>query len=223
MKIVGIQSSPRGKNSITLKLLKAAMDGASEAGAETDIIDITKLKIKFCKGCVSCYRLGECVQKDDYKEVYDKLMEADGVIMTSPNYVDNVTGQMKVMLDRSTNFIHEQLLDGKYGFSITTAGGGGCDIVLNMLNTFITKSGGYATGSVGLLASEGPKGMEAAIKRSKEMGNDLAVAIKDKRPYPGQEATHKAWRKSFTYALTWNKDHWKHNYERWISKGWIKG
>ena len=36
MKIVGIQSSPRGKNSNTLKLLDAALDGAAEEGAEVE-------------------------------------------------------------------------------------------------------------------------------------------------------------------------------------------
>ena len=44
MKIIGIQSSPKGKNSNTLKLLNAAMEGAAEAGAETEIIDVTKLQ-----------------------------------------------------------------------------------------------------------------------------------------------------------------------------------
>ena len=46
MKIVGIQSSPRGKNSNTLKLLDAALNGASEAGAEIEAIDVAKLKIR---------------------------------------------------------------------------------------------------------------------------------------------------------------------------------
>jgi hypothetical protein len=92
-----------------------------------------------------------------------------------------------------------------------------------MMNTFIGKSGGFAIGGIWVLASEGPEGMEKAVKRSKEMGKDLVMAINDKRPYPEQEAAHKAWRKTFGYAVTWNKDHWKHNYEHWLSKGWIKG
>jgi len=54
MKIVGIQSSPRGKNSNTLKLLNAALDGAAEDGAEVEIIDVAKLKIQYCNACNSC-------------------------------------------------------------------------------------------------------------------------------------------------------------------------
>jgi multimeric flavodoxin WrbA len=50
MKIIGIQSSPKGKNSVTLMLLNAAMEGAKEAGAEVEMIDITKLRINYCKG-----------------------------------------------------------------------------------------------------------------------------------------------------------------------------
>ena len=51
MKIVGIQSSPRGKHSNTLKLLNAALDGASEEGADVESIDIAKMKIKYCTAC----------------------------------------------------------------------------------------------------------------------------------------------------------------------------
>ena len=55
MKIVGISSSPRGKNSNTLKLLDAALEGAAEAGAEVESIDVAKLKIKYCTACNSCH------------------------------------------------------------------------------------------------------------------------------------------------------------------------
>lgn len=55
MKIVGIQSSPRGKHSNTLKLLNAALDGAAGAGADIESIDIAKMKIKYCTAC-NCRR-----------------------------------------------------------------------------------------------------------------------------------------------------------------------
>ena len=58
MKIVGIQSSPRGKQSNTLKLLDAALNGALEVGAEVEAIDVTKLNIKYCTACDSAMRQG---------------------------------------------------------------------------------------------------------------------------------------------------------------------
>mgnify|MGYP005831996485 CR=1 FL=1 len=221
MKIVGIQSSPRGKNSTTLKLLEAAMEGARESGAETEIIDITRLKIYYCKGDISCYKTGCCPQKDDFPEVLEKMLQADGIIFSSPNYITNVTAQFKTMLDRMGNVIHEQRFDGKYGFSITTAGGPELDFIIKIMNDFIITSGGNVTGSVGYSQSQGPAGMETALKKAKEAGKDLAIAINEKRRYPDQEAFHKEWRERFGQSVKMFKEHWAHNYEYWLEKGWI--
>jgi len=224
MKIVGIQSSPRGKNSNTLKLLNAALEGAAEAGAETELINVAKLKIKYCTACNSCHKTGVCAIKDDYQAVLEKLMSADGIILSSPDYISNVTAQLKTLFDRSPMVIHEQSFDGKYGFSLTTAGSGGDEIefVLGIMNRFLSHSGGTAIGDVGCSASQGPSAMEAAMKRSHDMGKDLVSAIGEKRQYPEQESIHKAMKERFSYLVTANKDQWKHNYQHWIEKGWIK-
>ncbi len=222
MKIIAITSSPKGKNSLTLKLVNAALEGAGEAGAETEIIDVTKHQINYCIGCVSCYKNGRCVQKDELNDILAKIVAADGIIYSSPNYIDGVTAQLKTLLDRSANVIHEQLFDGKYGFSLTTAGGGGDEQVLNVMNSFITKGGGYVIGSASFMASQGPEGMEAGIKKSKALGKDLATAIKEKREYPEQEAEHRQWKNRFAVSVKFNKDRWAHNYQHWVEKGWIK-
>jgi len=54
--------------------------------------------------------------------------------------------------------------------------------------------------------------------------NEILVgrAIKEKREYPEQDAAHKAWRERFQYVLLANKDHWTHNCNYWIEKGWMK-
>ena len=70
--------------------------------------------------------------------------------------------------------------------------------------------------------ARGPEAMEAAIEKSREMGKDLVEAIKEKRQYPEQEAVHEAWRERFKYVILANKDHWTHNCDYWIEKGWIK-
>ncbi len=85
MKIVGIQSSPRGKNSNTLKLLNAALEGAAAAGAETELINVAKLKIKYCTACNVCHKTGVCaIKKDDYQAVLEKLMAADRIHPEQP-------------------------------------------------------------------------------------------------------------------------------------------
>lgn len=222
MKIVGVLSSPRGKKSNTLKLMDAALEGAVEAGAEVEAIDIARLKIKYCTACDSCHEKGECSIKDDFNFVMGKILAADGIILSSPNYITNVTAQLKTLFDRSPLMVHEQLFEGKYGFSLTTAGSGEVDFVLDIMNDYTKICGGNTIGGVGCAMSHGPSALEAAIEKSREMGRDLVEAVKEKRQYPEQEARHEAWRARFKYVILANKDHWTHNCDYWMEKGWIK-
>lgn len=221
MKIVGIHSSPRGKNSNTLKLLNAALDGAVETGADVEIIDVAKMKIKFCTACNSCHETGECSIKDDYEIVLKKLLDADGIVWSSPNYITNVTAQLKTVFDRSPLVIHEQLFEGKYSLSLTTAGSSDIDFVLGIMDNFMVHCGGFTIGGVGCAMSEGPSALEAAIEKAHEMGKELGKAIKEKRKYPEQEAIHNAWRARFKYVVLANKENWTHNCDYWMEKGWI--
>lgn len=222
MKIVGIQSSPRGKNSTTLKLLDAALKGAAEDGAEVELIDVAKLKIQYCNACNSCHETGVCtIQKDDFNAVLQKLLAADGIIWSSPNYINNITAQLKTLFDRCPLVIHEQLFDGKYSLSLTTAGSGKIDFVLGIMDEFMVHCGGNSIGGVGCAMSEGLSALEAAIEKSHEMGKDLVKAIKEKRIYPDQQAAHEAFRASFKNVLLRNKDEWTHNCAYWTEQGWI--
>lgn len=223
MKIIAILSSPKGKHSNTLRLVEAALEGAREAGAETEAIDVARLKIKYCKGCTACYRDGACHQRDDYGALRNRILEADGIVLSSPNYIDNVTAQFKAFLDRSANFIHEQYLDGKYGLSLATSGSGNDGPVLDVLDRFIGVSGGLVVGRVGCGMGQGPEAFEAAVRRSREAGMELARAIAEKRAYPDQMAAHQAWKKHFAMTVERNRDLWPHNYELWAARGWIRG
>jgi multimeric flavodoxin WrbA len=91
MKIIAIISSPRGKNSNTLKLVNAALDGVSAAGAEAEIVDVAKLKIKYCNSMQRMSYDRSMPHQRYYNEVLEKkLLSADGIIWSSPNYMTNV-------------------------------------------------------------------------------------------------------------------------------------
>ncbi|CAJ35403.1 flavodoxin family protein [Methanocella arvoryzae] len=222
MKIIAILSSPHGKKSATLGLVEAAMEGARQAGADTELIDITKLKINYCKGCITCYAKGRCPQQDDFQAVLDRMLAADGIILSSPNYIDNVTGQLKTLLDRMADVIHAQLFDGKYGFSITTSGGGNDDFILQIMNSFLTKSGANAIGGVGIAVGKDYALLPQKKEEAKRLGAELVSAIREKKRYPDQDALHEDFRKRFAISVKYNKDRWASDYARWVSKGWLK-
>lgn len=100
MKVVGFVGSPR-KGGNTDILVQKALEGAKEKGAETKIYYLNDMNIKGCQACMACKtKTDTCVQKDDMAPLYKEIAEADGVVIGSPIYMGNITGQAKVFLDR---------------------------------------------------------------------------------------------------------------------------
>lgn len=221
MRIVGFLGSPRGKNSLTRKLLVNALMGAEASGAETEMIDVTKLTIKGCLGCNACYRTGKCVLKDDFTGVYEKMLDADGIVLGSPVYFDAVSAQLKAFMDRTADCRHCQLLNGKYGMSVTATASSGAEETLKQLNDFLTKSGAFAIGGVKVVVSNPANGLEAGEKNAAAMGIDLVEAIRTRRPYPEQARLQQAFIKGFSFAVVKNREKWPGEYAYYKARGWI--
>jgi NAD(P)H-dependent FMN reductase len=100
MKVMGIFGSPRRQgNSDTL--MKAFLQGATEAGSLVEEIFLRELKISPCLEIYHCFKDGTCPIKDDMRGVYDKLLEADVVALASPVFFYSVSAQAKAMIDRT--------------------------------------------------------------------------------------------------------------------------
>ena len=103
MKIVAINASPR-KNWNTAQLVRAAADGAAENGSEVEVIDL--YAIGKYSGCISCFgcktekHYGECICNDDLKPVLDKIRNADGLILGTPNYLGEATAAFRALYER---------------------------------------------------------------------------------------------------------------------------
>jgi len=91
--------SPRIKGNTDL-LLDEALKGAQSQGAEVEKIVVDKLKIAPCREYYGCLRDGNCVIRDDMDDIYPKLLEADGIIVTSPMFFYGLTSQLKALIDR---------------------------------------------------------------------------------------------------------------------------
>jgi multimeric flavodoxin WrbA len=220
MKILGINGSPRGAKSTTLKLVDAVLEGAKEAGAKTKLIDLCSLKIDYCDACGVCYKKGRCVHQDDFGTVYDEIMASDGLVLGSPVYFGSVTAQMKTMIDRMADAVHCQLLLGKYACSVSTAGSQGHQEVEEYINRIMVAMGANAAGSTGADMAV-PKSMEAAMEKAFKLGQTLVADIENKTVYVEQEDIHRMMRDRFGRIITANKDEWTHEYEHWTKMGWL--
>lgn len=113
MKVIAINGSPRKKGN-TSTILQEVLDGAAEKGAETRMIHLNELNMKGCQGCLACREdLGNCAYKDDFQDVLKEMKECDGVVLGTPIYVFNVTGQFKSFLDRCYCFT-DHTEEGEY-------------------------------------------------------------------------------------------------------------
>ena len=222
MKILGINASPKGKESQTLRLVNAVLEGARGAGAETDLVDLCKLEIQYCTACGTCYDSGECTLVDDFPDLFDRMMEADGIVLGSPNYIDSVTAPMKAAFDRLADAIHCQMFSGKYGCAVCTAGGSNEMEVVKYMNHVLTSLGATAIGGVGVAFLGNPDRILPAIERARELGRELAGAIRTRKVYPEQAATHKARRQYFCRLVEANRERWRHEYDWWVAAGEIR-
>lgn len=97
--IVAIYGSPRRKGN-TATLLEQVVSGAREAGGEVEEIRLRDLTISPCLEIYKCKEEGECAIKDDFQEVRDKLLAADGLMIASPIFFYTVSAHLKQFMDR---------------------------------------------------------------------------------------------------------------------------
>lgn len=98
-KVIVISTSLRvGSNSGMLA--DKFIEGAQAAGNEVEKITLSGKSIGFCKGCLACQKLGKCVIDDDANAIMQKVLEADVVCWATPIYYYEMSGQMKVLIDR---------------------------------------------------------------------------------------------------------------------------
>ena len=147
-KILGISGSPRRAN--TDFLLEEALQ-AAEAGGRvvTERVYLRDLEIKFCIGCFRCFDknpnpYGCQVHRDSMDEIIPKLKECHGLLIATPVYFGQVSGQMKTFMDR-TEPLHRSTqgqwkcgLRNKVGGALVVGGNrnGGLEATLQAIHHF---------------------------------------------------------------------------------------
>ena len=104
-------------------------------GIETEVVRLGDYHLEPCRGCKACFAKGEefCPLKDDRDMLLAKMKDADGVILASPNYSFQVSGLMKLFLDRLGYACHRPQYHGKTFTSIVVQGFFGGDKILKYL------------------------------------------------------------------------------------------
>jgi multimeric flavodoxin WrbA len=103
-KVIGINGSCR-RTGTTTQLTEAALEGAASVGMDTEMILLRDHDIRYCTNCLVCYKnldseIAPCSINDDMGEILRKIVESDGIILSSAVHNGFITGLMTVFFER---------------------------------------------------------------------------------------------------------------------------
>jgi multimeric flavodoxin WrbA len=145
MKITCVLGSPRETgNSSTIA--SRFCGKAEELGAEVKTFVLNQLQYQGCQGCMACKtKLDRCILEDDLTEVLEAVRETDVLVLASPVYFWDISGQLKTFMDRTysylvpdfhTNPIKSRLAPGKKLVFILTQGNPDEEMFTNIFPKF---------------------------------------------------------------------------------------
>lgn len=221
MKILSIIGTPHGEKGNTGTLLGEVLKGAESQGAKCETIILRGDSIKPCLGCDQCHKKGRCPQNDEFESIKEKMLEADGIILATPNYIFHVSGQLKMFIDRCSSLIHCMALEGKYGASVVTSGGGDEEPIVQYLHHFLMIMGVIPVDAV--WATMGTTGWnkqlpEKCREQALELGKTLVRAWEEKKRFIMVEKIQESHRERMLELVNYYKEEWPYEYKYWKDK-----
>jgi multimeric flavodoxin WrbA len=120
MKIIGFSSGKIGSEGNIDRLVKTIL---STSGGEAEFVKLTELTFSGCKGCVElCAKPQVCVLDDDLKPYYQKVKEADAVVLGSPVYFASVNTTMLAFVERFFGYRHVTIAVNNKPFVLAISG-----------------------------------------------------------------------------------------------------
>lgn len=162
-KVVIFNGSPR-KNGCTAKLLTEIRKGAESQGSQIVTFDLNDPGIKGCQGCYYCRRNDGCATEDYLQPMYQEIIEADAIVVGSPIYYHQISGQVKTWLDRTFPMVagskFEPRHPGKKLVTVFSQGNPNKDLFaegINFLNNILQSYGWELIDSILCFGSNRPE------------------------------------------------------------------
>jgi multimeric flavodoxin WrbA len=176
-KVLMINGSFRKKN--TYGLLVQIGQILKGHDIETEIINLFDYEIKDCTGCDDvCIRQKGCHIKDGVPVIMQKIIDSDGLVLSSPVYLGGATSKFKAFADRTNEWFHKPEPVGKPVLFVATTAVSGIKDVLRYFDQFAVGFGGRKGGSI----SRTNKNFNLPVKES-ELAGFLSLLQNDKKYY----------------------------------------
>ena len=138
------------KNGNTAIIIKTIFEELSKVGIETELIQLADTDIQPCRACFACKGKRNCVFKSDgFSDVFNRMVDADGIILGSPVYSADVSSKMKAFLDRGGVVVatNPGLLKHKTGASVAAVRRAGGVTAVDTMNHFMLNKEMIVVGS----------------------------------------------------------------------------
>lgn len=172
MKILAINGS-HDKNGDIAFLLDTMLNECAKLGAQTEhvyaIEAVTDAKTPFCLNCSApCSK--QCYKGTYLEEVFDKMANADAIIVGSPVYFGSMSGQLKCLFDKTKALRAAGALTGKIGVAVASGASrfGGQEATVKAIHDVMYVEGMTVVGSASRELGAGHHGVCAQSSASKD-------------------------------------------------------
>jgi len=186
--VLGIVGSPNPQGR-TNKLVRAALKGAAEAGATTELIQMSDYVVAACKDCLPwiCADNLKCTYEDEAFELLSqKILNCGALVLGTPVYWWDTSGLVKYLILKMFRvYARSGPLQGLPALGLAIAGGTGNGLVsgLRPVYHFFQIMQMRALEPVPATRFN----FNQALTRAGELGDQIAMMIESRTPFNGLE------------------------------------
>ena len=186
--VLGLVGSPN-QTGRTNELVSAALEGAKQAGAKTELIQMADHVVAACKDCLpwKCLVNLKCSYEDEaFEFLSQKILSCGALVLGTPVYWGDTSGMVKYLILKMFRvFARSAPLRGLPALGISIAGGTGNGLIsgLRPVYHFFQVMQMRAVEPLPATRFNFP----AAIERAAELGRLITGMIPNRTPFPGIE------------------------------------
>ncbi|NTW57282.1 MAG: flavodoxin family protein [Chlorobiaceae bacterium] len=188
MKVLLVNGSPRSEGN-TRKLLEQVRRSIENDGIETELLQVGGTAIRGCLGCYRCVELKNCqcsTKNDNFNAIFQKMLEADGIVLGSPTYFADITPELKALIDRAgfVSRVNGNLFRHKAGAAVISLRRGGGIHAFDSVNHLFQICGMFTVGSTYWnLGFGGKEGSEVendreGMENMRDLGQSMAFLLR---------------------------------------------
>lgn len=167
MKYFAYVGSMRGKKSVGYKIVNCIHEHLKSESNSFEILTANNSSMNFCEGCLNCFKTGYCPLdlKDNLNVMKDMMKWADVLIIASPVYLHQVSGNIKTLIDRLSYWTHIFQLIGKRVIVCSETSTSGNEYAISYLKKAFSGMGGYVVGEIKVDINTSPLDLNEMVEK----------------------------------------------------------